>query len=261
METKKKSSKWKKLLIVAGIGVTLTCICLVVVVIVSPSPTSTPVAEVETEITDESESDDESEQPLEQSQTATPEILATPTLPPEPTKTNTPQPTPTPIKGLVRIGTHIVGKDIQPGIYRGLAGDDLFDSCYWARVSDLTGDMDSLIANDNGIGQFYVEVRGTDHALETGCELILLEYAPMLEIGNTLPPGTYIVGRDIQPGTYQGQAGDDITESCYWARLQDVSGDMGALIANDNAKGSYYVQVVESDFALKTNCPLEKTEQ
>jgi len=179
-----------------------------------------------------------------------------PTNPPDPT--STPEPTATPILGLVRIGTHIVGEDIQPGIYWGLAGEDLFDSCYWARLSDLAGELSSIIANDNAIGHYYVELRETDFALKTACELILLEHAPIREVQDVLTPGTYIIGRDIQPGRYQGQAGEEITETCYWSRLKDVSGSFESIIANDNAMGSYYVQVFESDFALNTACPLER---
>lgn len=168
-----------------------------------------------------------------------------------------PDPTATPILGLVRIGTHLVGTDIQPGIYWGLAGEGLFDSCYWARLSDLTGELDAILANDNAEGQYYIEVKDTDYALETKCELILLEYAPLQEVGDVLAPGTYLIGRDIKPGTYKGQAGEEFTDSCYWARLANVSGDLDSILANDNALGSYYVQVLESDFALQTKCTLE----
>jgi len=172
--------------------------------------------------------------------------------------TKTPEATATPILGLIKIGTHLVGTDIQPGIYWGMAGEGVFDSCYWERKSDLTGEFDSILANDNAVGNYYIEVKETDFALETHCELIQLEYAPSLDIGDALPPGTYLIGRDIQPGTYQGQAGEDFSEMCYWERMRSVSGDMDSIIANDNAQGSFYVQVLESDFALFTRCPLER---
>lgn len=156
----------------------------------------------------------------------------------------------------VRAGTHIVGDTVQPGIYRGMAGQDILSSCYWARLSNLTGNMDSTIANDNAIGQFYVEVKPTDYALETACQLVPLAQAPVQPVGDQLPAGTYLVGRDIRPGTYKGEAGADILESCYWARLSDVAGGMEGVLANDNANGSYFVQVLPSDFALITACPL-----
>lgn len=156
----------------------------------------------------------------------------------------------------VRIGTHIVGQDIQPGIYRGVAGQDLFDSCYWERMSDLTGGLGSTIANDNAVGQFYVEVKATDYAFQTACALTPLAQAPAPSVSDTIAAGIYLVGRDIRPGTYKGEAGADILESCYWARLNDVSGGMGSIIANDNAMGSFFVQVLGSDFALQTACSL-----
>ena len=66
----------------------------------------------------------------------------------------------------------------------------------------------------------------------------------------------YIVGRDIAAGTYKGQAGTDVLESCYWARLGGPSEEFGDLIANENAQGNYYVTVEQSDYALKTGCSL-----
>jgi hypothetical protein len=47
--------------------------------------------------------------------------------------------------------------------------------------------------------------------------------------------GTYRVGIDIQPGTYQASS----PTSCYWARLRGFSGGLGDVIANAN-----YVAIV-----------------
>lgn len=181
----------------------------------------------------------------------------------EPTEvpaTDTPAPTPTPeIEGLVKKGTHLVGTDIEPGIYVGLAGEGLMDSCYWARLSNLTG-SDDILANDNAEGLFYVEVLPDDKALETKCELLPIEQVPARdEFLTVLSPGTYLVGRDIEAGTYRGVAGDDLLESCYWARLSNVSGD-DDILANDNATGQYFVEVLPSDFALQVGCEVEKVE-
>lgn len=182
-----------------------------------------------------------------------------PTNTPEATNTPLP-PTPTANPNLINPGTYMVGVDIQPGIYRGQAGDNLFSSCYWARLKDLSGSLDGMLANDNSIGQFYVEVRSSDYALETRCELVLLDsLSPTTgEFPQTIQAGTYIVGKDIQPGTYKGQAGNDISASCYWARLANVAGGFDSIIANDNAVGQFYVQVTGSDFALSTACELQR---
>jgi hypothetical protein len=124
----------------------------------------------------------------------------------------------------------------------------------------LSGNFDAVIANDNSIGQFYVEIRDTDYAIETRCELVLLESLPAStgEFPNKIQPGMYLIGRDIKAGTYKGQAGSDITSSCYWSRLNNVSGEFDGIIANDNAIGQFYVLVSASDFALSTACEIER---
>lgn len=45
--------------------------------------------------------------------------------------------------------------------------------------------------------------------------------------------GTWRVGVDIAPGTYQASS----TSSCYWARLRGFSGGLGDVIANANYVG------------------------
>jgi hypothetical protein len=175
-------------------------------------------------------------------------------------ETNTPAPTPTSeIEGMVKEGTHLVGVDIQPGIYVGLAGDGLLDSCYWARLRNLTG-SDDILANDNAQGLYYVEVLSEDKALETGCELLPIDQVPARdELLTILTPGTYLLGRDIEDGTYRGEAGTDILESCSWARLSNVSGE-DDILANDNATGQYFIEVLPGDFGLTVGCEVEKIE-
>ena len=155
-------------------------------------------------------------------------------------------------------GMYIVGRDIDAGTYRGEAGEDILDSCYWARLSGVTGTIDDILANDNAIGQFYVEVLETDAYLEIDCEVTPLANWPVPNPRLvSLDPGMYIVGRDIDAGTYRGEAGEDILDSCYWARLSGVTGTIDDILANNNANGPFYVEVETSDFALATDCELQ----
>lgn len=223
----------------------LFCLCSIPIAVLSPS---TPTPEVQ----------NTSVAQVEVTQTeSVAEVLPTDT--PEPTNTPLP-PTPTQNPNIIKPGTYLVGVDIKPGIYRGEAGSDLFSSCYWGRLKDLSGNLDALLANDNSIGQFYVEIRDSDYAVETRCELVPLDSLPAStgEFPQIIQAGTYIVGRDIQAGTYKGQAGTEITDSCYWGRLSNVAGGLDAILANDNAIGQFYVQVAASDFALSTACELER---
>jgi len=60
-------------------------------------------------------------------------------------------------------GVHLVGTDIQPGQYRNAGSSD----CYWARLSNTTGDLDAILANDNVDGQAIVTIAATDAAFES----------------------------------------------------------------------------------------------
>ena len=102
----------------------------------------------------------------------------TPTFEPtriaSPTVTPTPVPTPIPEVPLIRVGTHIIGEDIEPGIYFGEAESGVLGSCYWQRLNGLSGEISDIIANDIAVGRFYIEVLPTDAALDTDCELAAL---------------------------------------------------------------------------------------
>ena len=102
--------------------------------------------------------------------TKTPAPTSAPTSTPLPAPTKTPiPPTATPDPNLLAPGTYLVGSEIKPGLYRGQAGSS--QSCYWARLKDLAGGMDSILANDNATGKFFVQVLASDKALTTKCAL------------------------------------------------------------------------------------------
>ena len=155
----------------------------------------------------------------------------------------------------------MVGRDVAPGIYRGEAGTEVGDSCYWARLSGVSGELSDVIANDIGNGQFFVEVMDTDKYLAVGCRIVPLDSWPIPDAQlSEIGPGTYLVGRDVTPGIYRGEAGTEIGDSCYWARLSGVSGEISDVIANDIATGVFFVDVHSSDYAFSTGCPLELSE-
>jgi hypothetical protein len=63
-------------------------------------------------------------------------------------------------------GVFLVGTDIKPGTYKAAGGD----TCYWARLKNTAGELDSIIANGIGSGRQVVTIRKTDAAFETrGC--------------------------------------------------------------------------------------------
>lgn len=63
-------------------------------------------------------------------------------------------------------GTFRVPQDVKPGSYRTPGGD----VCYWARLRNLSGDFESILANGNPTGPTTVTIRSTDKGFETsGC--------------------------------------------------------------------------------------------
>lgn len=62
--------------------------------------------------------------------------------------------------------------------------------------------------------------------------------------------GTYIVGTDIQPGTYRTRKG---TSNCYYERLKGFSGDFSEIIANNNTSAPAIVTIEASDKGFKSS--------
>lgn len=66
---------------------------------------------------------------------------------------------------------------------------------------------------------------------------------------NTIPgDGTFIVGEDIQPGTYETEG----SEYCYWERLSGTSGTFDDIIANGVPTGPSIITISPSDEAFLT---------
>jgi hypothetical protein len=64
------------------------------------------------------------------------------------------------------------------------------------------------------------------------------------------PDGTYRVGADVQPGTYQGVAASN---SCYWERLKGFGGTLDEIIANYFGTGPTIVTISPSDVGFRSS--------
>lgn len=64
--------------------------------------------------------------------------------------------------------------------------------------------------------------------------------------------GNYVVGTDIQAGTYRTRVG---SPGCYYARLSGFSGSMGEILANNNTDAPAIITISASDKGFNTsNC-------
>ena len=156
-----------------------------------------------------------------------------------------------------KLGAYIVGFDIAPGLYRGEVPEDAF-GCTWKRLSSFRGDFDSIIESDLvTAGQYYIEVVDSDYAAESTCPVVAFstETATPVE-DDDIKLGAYIVGFDIAPGLYRGEVPEDAF-GCTWKRLSSFRGDFDSIIESDLVTaGQYYIEVVDSDYAAESTCPV-----
>lgn len=73
-----------------------------------------------------------------------------------------------PPRGL-RDGMLFVGKDVLPGTYSATVPDGSV-GCYWARLSDTDGELESVIANHVAMaGPVSITIKPKDYAVEIRC--------------------------------------------------------------------------------------------
>lgn len=180
--------------------------------------------------------------------------IAAPTARPTaiPTATPTPRPpTPTPEPAGLSFGngTHRVGEAVVAGAtYRtrtAAAG------CYWARLRGFGGTAGDILANDNTAGPAVVTIGATDAGFESARCSRWTQDLSAITASPTAPfpgDGTYIVGTDIAPGTWQTPG----TDSCYWARLSGFGGTTSSVIANANPRGQAIVTIAAGDKGFET---------
>ncbi|MEV0221222.1 hypothetical protein [Streptomyces sp. NPDC050704] len=150
-------------------------------------------------------------------------------------------------------GDFEVGTDVKPGTYRTTGNTD--GLCYWERAKDASGELDSLLANDNVSGTSYVTILATDKLFKSsGCqdwEAVAAKASgtPATRIkGNG---GMHRVGSDLAPGTYRSTGNTD--DLCYWERTKDASHSLDSVIANHNVSGTAVVTVAAGDAYFKTS--------
>ncbi|MEU9857427.1 hypothetical protein [Streptomyces sp. NPDC047974] len=150
-------------------------------------------------------------------------------------------------------GDFEVGSDVKPGLYRSTGNKDA--ECYWERAKDASGEVDSILANDNVTGTAYVEIKASDKLFKsTSCGTweAVDPKAAGTPSGTTLKgsAGMLKVGVDIAPGTYKSTGNKDA--ECYWERAKDATHGVDSILANDNVTGTAVVKVTAKDAYFKT---------
>lgn len=136
-------------------------------------------------------------------------------------------------------GIHRVGRDVAPATYRTKGGS----GCYWARLRSFSGELNSILANENASGPAVVTIKPSDKGFESNrCGTWTSNLRRITKSKTRFGEGTYIVGVDIAPGTYRARG-----TQCYWARLRAFTGELSAIAANGNASAQVVVTISRSD--------------
>ena len=70
----------------------------------------------------------------------------------------------------LKLGTLFVGKDVAPGLYKGVVPKEENVGCLWERLANFRGENDSSLESDLvEAGQYYVEVLPSDYAVTFSC--------------------------------------------------------------------------------------------
>jgi hypothetical protein len=157
--------------------------------------------------------------------------------------TNPPAPTHTPAPTFAHFGdgTFEVGKDIHPGTYRTREASS---GCYYARLKGFSGSLDDIITNDNTDAPAVVTIAASDKGFQSrDCGTWTQDLSQITTSKTTFDDGTYIVGTDLEPGTYKSSG----VQGCYWARLSGFGGTLDEIIANDNTDSAAIVTISASD--------------
>jgi len=159
-------------------------------------------------------------------------------------------------------GLHLVNIDIEPGRYR--VADNVI---YWARLSDTQGattygdsdlslreKVEFMIVNDAPLGgPVIVDIDSSDVAFESvGDGLwVLIDDSYQPEIRTTFGDGVWLVGIDIEPGTYQ--TNDDLI---LFKRLSNFSHEADGWIDisfdNITVEGGATVVIEPSDVGFQS---------
>jgi hypothetical protein len=213
----------------------------------------------------------------------------TPAPAPAPVPAPAPRPVPEPapvaplttedaLAGMYYKGTFLVGSQIQPGTY-STQGPTTQDDGQWARLSNTTGDPTAVVAHGIVNGPTTVTILPTDAAFQTTGDVVWVkvqipapapapapaptpkpepkpdpepqtEPAPVSTLPTTFGDGTYLVGSQIAPGTYQ-TPGTTTEFGGGWYRLSGTTGDHAEIIAVEPVKGPATMTVLPTDDAVK----------
>jgi hypothetical protein len=101
-------------------------------------------------------------------------------------------------------------------------------------LSGFDSGLEDWVASGIGPGYHVVTIGESDAGFDSeGCGAWTNDLAAVVTSVDEIGEGTYIVGTDLQPGTWAATSGDN----CYWARLSGFGGTEAEVIEESLVTG------------------------
>ncbi len=144
-------------------------------------------------------------------------------------------------------GTYVVGNDIQAGTYRTRKPAN---GCYYSRLSGFSGELEDINSNELTNAPSIVTIDVSDKGFKSsGCGTWTQDLSAITTSKTSFGDGVFIVGTDIDAGTYKSSGGS----SCYYSRLSGFSGELEDIVSNDLTSASAIVTIDASDSGFKSS--------
>lgn len=154
-------------------------------------------------------------------------------------KTEAPEPEITKYKA----GSYKIGEDMPAGEYK-IFTDSMG---YIELTKDSSGDLDSIIMNDNFSTFTYLTVEDGQYLKLQGAEAVPGGEAPAYEPDGMYEAGMYKVGKDIPAGEYNVKQ-EEGAAMAYIEISTSSTGLVDDIITNDNFEGNKHITVEEGQY-------------
>ncbi len=147
-------------------------------------------------------------------------------------------------------GMYKVGTDIEAGEYFVYCTNSI--SCYWAVSSDSSGELTSIVANDNIETFAFVSVSDGQYLEVGGGKFMKASDAnvPNADSDGTYGAGMYRVGIDVPAGEYKVVSNSAL--GGYVEVSSDSSGSIYSIVSNDLVDTFSYITVTEGQYLTVT---------
>ena len=150
-------------------------------------------------------------------------------------------------------GTHVVGRDVAPGVYASDAEEG--SRCRWARLTDWSWTF-GVITERRHEGRAIAGISPTDAGFySSGCG----EWLPVSSdlggdrVSTQFGDGVHRVGVDIAAGVYRSDQQFEVGE-CKWRRVSDFGGTRSGVISNGGSEvGDWIVEVKSDDVGFESS--------